>query len=54
MANVKGGVRCGLRGRCGQALVKTGISANEGGGMGFGIIAEISGVVVLCRQPLAQ
>lgn len=53
MTNVKGGVRCGLRRRCGHALVKTGISANRGGTKGFAMIAEISGVVVLCRQPLA-
>jgi hypothetical protein len=53
MMNVKGGVRCGLRRRCGYALVKTGTSANEGGMTGFGMVAEICGVVVLCRQPLA-
>jgi hypothetical protein len=46
MADVKGGVRCGLRRRCGQALVKTGISANEGGMTGFAMIAGNVGVVV--------
>jgi hypothetical protein len=53
ITNVKGRVRCGPRRRCGQALVKTGISVNEGGRIGFGIVAGISSVVVSYRHPLA-